>query len=175
MSDLLGDTQGLRAQTVSFNAVHSLPGPAGAFAFKLSECPGLAHLLGARAIVEIVSDSLTCQVIGPASASKAVSLHVAVVPFSEDALDRPSTADQVMTIPGSTFVQHSLYVGAVPASLGFAPETAHQLKPTPVHGEPPMVVGHCTITGGTGTDAALLKLSGVLSVQGIGYVRPWSS
>jgi hypothetical protein len=175
MSDLLGDTAGLRTQTVPFNAVHELSGASGHFAFDLTGAQGLSHLLDSRAIVQIESDSLSCQVIGPASASKAVSAHVAVIPSSSTEADHPTTALQVLTVPGSAFIQHSLYVGAVPASLRFAPEVAHQLKPTPVHGRPPMVVGYFTITGGTAADAAYLKLTGVLSVQGIGYVKPWAS
>nr|QQG34643.1 HP3 [Sesame deltaflexivirus 1] len=170
MSELLGETKSLRTQTVDFNAVHTILGPASSGHFLLSECAGLKQLLPARAVVEVVSESLSVQVVGPASASKAVSAHVAVIPANAP---EPTTEAQVLTISGSAFVQHSLYVGAVPAQLRFASEVAHQLKPTPVFGQLPKVVYHCTVTGGATGDKTFLRLSGTVTVEGVGYVSPW--
>jgi len=175
MSEVIGDTSDLHVNTIPFNAVHTLTGAHGSFAFKLEEASGLKHLLTARASVRIVSDSLTCQVIGPASAAKAVSAHVAVIPHTTNADDLPTTPAHVLTIGGSAFIQHSLYVGALPAPLNFAQEVAHQIKPTPILGGPPMVVGHYTVTGGVNTDTVFLRVSGVISVDGIGFVKPWST
>lgn len=174
MSEVIGDTSALHVNTIPFNAVHTLTGAHGSFAFKLQEASGFKHLLVARASAKIVSESLTVQVIGPASAAKAVSAHVAVIPFSSDAADLPTTPAHVLTIGGSAFVQHSLYVVALPAPLSFTQEVAHQIKPAPILGGPPMVVGHYTVTGGVNTDTVFVRVSGILSVDGIGFVRPWS-
>jgi hypothetical protein len=171
MSEVIGDTRELHQNTINFNAVHTVSGASGFGHFRLETCSGLQHLLNARASVRIVSSSLTCQVIGPVSAAKAVSAHIAVIPSNATAW--PTTAAQILTIGGSAFVQHSLYVGAPTAPLQFSQEAAHQLKPSPVLGSAPEIVFQYTITGGTDADSAYLRISGVLAVDGIGFVTPW--
>lgn len=171
MSDVLGDTSHLHQHRIAFNAVHTLVGPSGHGAFSLVDAPGLRHLLSSRASVKIVSSGLTCQVIGPPAADKAVSVHVAIVPST--APSHPKSEAQILTIGGSTFTQHSLYVGAVSSPLAFSPEVAHQIKPRPLVGESPLVVFVFTITGGTKDDKANLRVSGEIEVDGIGYVQPW--
>jgi hypothetical protein len=170
-SEVLGNVGELHVTTINFNAVHTVTGGSGAGFFDLAECTGLKHLLSARASAKIVSNSLTCQVIGPASAAKAVSAHLGVIPTS--CASTPTTAEEVMTIGGSAFVQHSLYVGAQSANLLFSQEVSHQLKPTVVIGSPPRVVFHYTVTGGASTDIVHFRISGVLTVDGIGFVVPW--
>jgi len=171
MSDVLGDTTHLHQHRIDFNAVHTIVGASSHGSFCLVDSSGLRHLLSSRASVKIVSQSLTCQVIGPASADKAVSIHVAVIPAT--ATGHPTSEAQILTIGGSAYAQHSLYVGALAVPLAFSTEVAHQIKPAPVVGEPPLVVYVCTITGGTNSDKAYLRISGTIEVDGIGYVQPW--
>jgi hypothetical protein len=171
MADVIGDLSHLRLTRIAFNAVHEVSGAEGSGHFSLLSAKGVKHLIGARALVKIVSDSLTCQVIGPASADKAVSAHIAVIPSTSS--DWPSTASEVLTIGGSAFIQHSLYVGALAAPLQFTQEVAHQIKPAPVVGSPPEVVYQFTITGGSASSKAYLRISGVLEVDGVGFVASW--
>jgi hypothetical protein len=69
----------LTATIVPFNAVHEVTGASGSGHFILSSATGFRALARPRAYVKIVSDSLTCQIIGPASADKAVSAFVAIL------------------------------------------------------------------------------------------------
>lgn len=172
MSELLGDTSDLHTNRIPFSAVITTTGAASSGHVLLSALSGFSHLLPSRAAVKIVSDSLLCRVVGPASATKAVSCHVAVLPGN--CSEWPSTPAEILTIGGSAFVQHSLFVAPSSAPLRFAPEVAHQLKPPPVYGQPPCVVYHSTITGGAATDTAYICVSGVIEVDGIGFVKSWS-
>lgn len=174
MSEVIGDISHLHSNTVPFSAVFELIGSSGSFAHPLVKAEGFKHLLVARASVRVVDGTLTCKVVGPISASKAVSVLVAIVPHNEDNL-YPTTARQVLTVGGNAFVQHSVYVKPEAVAVEFAPEVAHQLKPKPVVGELPCVVGHFTITGGTSTDIAYLTVAGRLAVDGVGFAQSWSS
>lgn len=172
MSELLGDTRDLHTSRVAFRAVITVTGSSASGHVPLTSLPGFRHLLSARASARIVSETLTCQVIGPASATKAVSCHVAVLPATCQVW--PSSPPEILTIGGCAFVQHSLFVAPSVAPLAFAPEVAHQLKPTPVFGQPPEVVYHCTITGGAATDSAYICIIGDIEVDGIGFVQSWA-
>jgi len=114
---------------------------------------------------------LICKVVGPASATKAVSCHVAVLPAGLS--EWPTSPAAILTIGGSAFVQHSLFVAPTSVPIRFASEAAHQLKPTPLFGKPPVIVYHSTITGGQATDTAYICVSGLLEVDGIGFVKSW--
>merc|ERR1712110_915909 len=102
--------------------------------------------MGSRAKVEIVSDSLTVKVIGPASADKAVTLCVAVVPSSSEVC--PTTDAQVLTIGGAAYAQHSVYIGVQDVPLRFAAEASHLIKPRPLIGSLPKVVYTFNLIGG---------------------------
>lgn len=171
MSEVIGDTGHLHDNRVPFCAVHTVKGLSDSGHFTLSTCSGFKHLLTARASIRIVSSSLNCMVIGPAAADKAISAHIAVVPAGLKSY--PTSAAQIMTIGGSAYVQHSLYVVTSPVPLSFAPEVAHQLKPKPVIGEEPEVVFHFTITGGSVNTEAFIKISGYLEVDGVGFATSW--
>lgn len=173
MSDLIGDTSQLKSTVIGFNAVHEATGASGSGRFALLECLGVKHLLSPRAFVRIVSDSLTCQVIGPATASAAVTAHIAVIPSAVEAGDLPTQPRQILTIGGSAFVQHSLYIGAPKAELKFSEGVAHQIKPTPLVGDPPAVVYHYTVTGGGTNSVVHFKISGSIEVDGVGFTRTW--
>jgi len=171
MSNLIGDTSNLHTTRIPFHAVHELVGIFGSGHFPLLDCNGIKHLVSARATVRIVSDQLSCQVIGPAAADKAVTVHVAVIPSTAPAW--PTTAAHLLTIGGSAFTQHSLYVGASATPLAFTQEVAHQIKPRPLVGSPPEVVYYFSVTGGVATTVSYLRISGILEVDGVGYVQPW--
>lgn len=168
---VIGDVSQLHQNRIAFNAVRSITGSSVHGHFALSSAAGFAHLASARASVRIVSDTLRCQIIGPAAADKAVSAYVAVIPSTAPAF--PTTAQHILTIGGSAFVQHSLYVGAKTEPLSFSQEVAHTIKPTPLVGSPPEVVFFVEVTGGANTDVSTLRISGHLEVDGIGYVQPW--
>lgn len=174
MSEVVGDTSHLHDNTVPFSAVITLTGASNHFAVPLTRAEGFKHLLTARASVRIVSGSLTCKAVGPASASKAVTVLAAIVPVNEDNI-YPQTPVQVLTVGGHAFVQHSLYVTPTPTRIDFAPEVAHQIKPTPLVGSPPCVAGHFTVTGGAASDITYFTVSGLLSVDGVGFAKSWSS
>lgn len=172
MSEVIGDTSHLHRNTVPFSAVIELRGASGAIAAPLCSATGFKHLLAARASVEIVSGSLTCRVVGPVSPTKALTAIVAIVP--EDASSEyPTTASQTLTVGGNAFAQHSLFVRPESVPLDFAPEVAHQLKPKPLVGLPPYVVGHFTLNGHTEGDVSRLVISGRLAVDGVGFAKSW--
>jgi len=173
VSDVIGDTEYLRAKTIPFNAVHVVKGDSGSGYVALTNCLGFKHLLPPYAKVTILSDSLTCQVIGPVAADKAITAHVAVIPDQEKDFGWPTTPAAILTIGGSALVQHSLYVGARTAPISFANEAAHQIKPDPIVGNTPVVVYTFTVTGGAKTDVSYIKLSGLVEVAGIGFVKTW--
>lgn len=168
---IIGDTSHLTATLVPFNAVYKVTGKKTSGHFRLTECLGFASLLRARASVRIVSSSLTVQVIGPARADKSVNAYVAIVPASLDSW--PTTSTGILTIGGSTFVQHSLYIAPTPSSLLFNPEVAHQIKPTPVIGQQPEVVYLVEVIGGEDRDESLLRISGQIDISGVGFVPTW--
>lgn len=174
MSEVVGDTGYLHANTVPFSAVITLTGASGHFSADLVTAVGFSHLLSARASVKIVPGTLLCKAVGPASASKAVTVIAAIVPVNSEGI-YPKTPVDVLTIGGHAFVQHSLYVTPVPTKIDFAPEVAHQIKPKPLVGEPPCLVGHYTVTGGTSTDQTYFTLAGQLTVDGVGFAKSWSS
>lgn len=174
MSEVVGDTSYLHNNTVPFSAVLTLTGASGCFSADLVTAVGFSHLLSARASVNIVPGSLLCKVVGPASASKAATVIAAIVPVSKDNI-YPETPEDVLTIGGHAFVQHSLYVTPAPTTIDFAPEVAHQLKPTPLVGLPPCIVGHYTLTGGTSTDKSYFTLTGRLAVDGVGFTKSWAT
>lgn len=175
MSELLGDTSELHSSVVPFHAVSTARGASGSGSFKLMSALGVRHLVSARASVKINSDNLTCQVIGPAAADKAVEAFLAVIPASaaSDDLELPTTKAHIMTIGGSAYLQHSLYVPSSIAPLSFAPEVAHQIKPQPLFGEPPLIVYSYTVTGGNKDTEIIFRVSGSLTVDGVGFARSW--
>lgn len=171
MSSIVGDTTELNQTRIAFNAVHTVTGAEGHGHFHLTAARGFSHLTSARASVRLLPGSLKCQVIGPAAPDKAVDAYIAVLPAS--APEWPSQAAEILTIGGSAFTQHSLYVGAQVTDLGFSQDVAHQLKPLPLVGHPPVIVYCYNVTGGTARSVAHLRVSGFLEVSGIGYVQPW--
>lgn len=173
MGDLIGDSAFLHQNRVPFHAVYSARGASGSGSFLLTTAAGVKHLLSARASVKVVSDKLTCQVIGPAAADKAVEAFVAVVPATAADGELPTTIEEIMTIGGSSYLQHSLYVPSTIVPLSFAQEVAHQIKPSPLIGEPPLVVFAYNVTGGVPGSIVRFRISGVLEVDGIGFAKSW--
>lgn len=171
MTDVIGDTSDLHARTVRFQAVHSVTGPTPTGAFKLIDASGFKQFLAGRASAKLLTETLTVRVIGPASASIAVTAHIAIIPASIERL--PTTGAELMTIAGSAFCQHSLYLGSPPVPLGFPPGVAHTLIPEPVVGELPQVVYSIIVTGGAAASTCLIQLSGSVALDGVGFVETW--
>lgn len=171
MSDLVGETQHLHRKTVPFKAVHRVQGSSASGHFPLSEARGFKQLTSSRAYVKVLSDSLKCQVIGPASASVAIHASVAITPSGLDGW--PTETSEVLTIGGSCYVQHSVYAPSVPAAIGFSAEAAHLIKPKPQIGSSPEVVYSVEVVGGTAASVTLIVLSGFLDVEGIGFTQTW--
>lgn len=172
-SDIIGDVSQLRQTTINFHAVETIVGSTVSGSFDLVDATGFKHLISARAIAKLLSDSLRCQVIGPSAPDKAVTAYVAILPDSLDDDDLPTTASEILTVGGSAFTQHSLYVGSQVTPLGFAQEVSHQLKPAPHVGSLPKVVYHINVIGGDDSSESYLRLSGQLLVEGVGFVKSW--
>nr|QYF50209.1 MAG: hypothetical protein [Sichuan deltaflexi-like virus 3] len=170
---LIGDTAQLHQTRIAFNAVITVTGPSGYHHEPLASATGFVQLVGARASVRVVSETLVCQVIGPASANRSVDAFVCVLPASLPAASFPTTAAQILTVGGSAFCQHSIYVGSTPVPLAFAQEVAHQLKPAPLVGSPPEVCFYYNVAGGGANDTVHLRVSGLLEVDGVGFVQSW--
>jgi hypothetical protein len=171
MAEIIGDTSHLTQTRVPFNAVHRVSGASRSGHFSLVECAGVASLIRSRAQVRIASESLRCQVVGPAAADQATVLHVAIVPSTCNSW--PSSDTDILTIGGSAFCQHSLFVAPAAVPLSFSPEVAHQIKPAPLVGSAPEVVYQLTIVGGAEGSRAHIKISGELEVSGIGFIATW--
>jgi hypothetical protein len=171
MSDLVGDTSHLNEDTVDFSATHELRGLEGSGHFSLVEANGFKQLIGPRASVKIVSETLGVEVIGTPTAEEAVSVHVAVLPSTVTSF--PTTRQQIATVAGSTSVTDSVYRGSERRPLRFSVEVAHQIKPKPQVGESPEVAYWFKIVGGTQTSSATLKVTGQVRVQGVGFVQTW--
>lgn len=171
-SEIIGDVTHLHRNRVPFSAVHTATGSCGDGDFLISEARGFRQLVVSRAYVRIDPASLQCQVIGPASATIAVTAHIAVIPSAHR--DLPDSAPDLLTIAGGAFVQHSLFTGSEVRPLGFAVEVSHVLKPKPVIGTEPRVVFHYTASGASATSQVHIKISGFLEVDGIGFVQTWA-
>jgi len=172
MSDsVVGDRAILTRTLVPFNAVATVSGTNTHGHFTLSHANGFRQLIRARAHVTIVSNSLTCQVIGPVAADKTINAYVGVVPSTLNSF--PSSSNAVLTIGGSAFATHALVVGAKPVPLLFAPEVAHQIKPQPLIGEPPEIVYFLQVIGGSAADTSLIRISGSVEVEGVGFTATW--
>jgi len=171
MGDLIGDVQELRSTRIPFHAVHTVTGSAVHGHFPLMGCTGISHLAASRASVRIVSEGLTCQIIGPATAANAVEAYIAVIPSTSPVW--PTTGANILTIGGSAYCQHSVYVGSVIAPLSFTQEVAHQIKPAPLVGSPPEVVFVSNVVGGTAASVVNIRISGILEVDGVGFVQTW--
>jgi len=171
MSDLIGDTSQLHSTRIPFNAIHTVVGHEQHGSFLLSEAVGFIHVIDSRATVKIVSSSLLCQVLGAPSADTAVSAYIAIIPASFQ--PTPSSSDHILTIGGSAFCQHSLYVPPTLVPLAFSQDVAHQLKPVPLLGSPPRVAYAVQVVGGTTQSRSTIRISGVIEVDGVGFVQSW--
>lgn len=170
--NLLGDLSELTATGVKFNIAFQVTGASGHVRHTLSGLGGLAPFLQGRAFARIVGDSLTVKVTGSVTQSRSIDVHVCIIPATFP--DYPQTGHGVASVPGSCFAQHSVTSSGEPAILSFPDGVANQLKPSPVWGEPPALVVVHEILGGTQTSTATVKVSGVLEVGGIGFVRTWT-
>lgn len=171
MSEVIGDVSHLRDHITEFNIVVTITGASGFSDFPLLGASGFQKLIAGRAYVKILPESLTCRVIGPVSASNAIACHVALLPAGLP--NYPTTASQVLGIPGSALTRDSLYSSSVPVPLRFSPEVAHVLKPATLVGEPPQVVYCYTLVGGTSTSESLLHISGQVELSGVGFLKTW--
>lgn len=171
MSDLVGDTQHLHNRSIEFSAVHTVTGNQLHGSFNLAESPGFAKLAGSHASVKIVSESLACDIIGPASASVASTGAIAVIPVT--APHNPDTVAKVLSIGGSVYCVHSLYQAPIQQPVRFAAETAHQIKPKPLVGSAPKVVYALELEGASATSRILIRIRGVIEVDGTGFIQPW--
>jgi len=173
MSDinLLGDLSELKATRVNFNIALTCSGTSGHRCDRLDSLDGLTPYLTGRAFARIVSDSLSVSVSGSVSAARSIDVHCCIIPSTCSTY--PQTPALVTTVPGSVTVQHSVIATSTPAPLRFPDGVANQLKPAPVWGEPPSLVTHHEVLGGTATSSTIVKISGVLEVGGIGFVQTW--
>jgi hypothetical protein len=170
MAQFAGDTADITRETIHFCCIHELKGDKGHGSFSIADNKGFQAIAACRGVVQIVDDSLTCQVIGPPAADKATAVHVAIVPTLTSYPTKPS---EVASIGGSAYCEHSIYAGSRTATIAFAAEAAHQIKPTPVVGRPPVVCFYFNIVGADTTTVALLKVSGTVRVTGTGFVKTW--
>jgi len=170
-SEVIGDTSHLHRRVVRFSAVHTSVGQRGPINFLLADCTGFSHLVAPYASVHIQESSLTAKVIGPASATVAVQAHIAVVPSTF--ATSPESASQVMLIGGSIFIQHSLFVAPTLSQLEFSPEASYQIKPRPVLGSLPRVLGHYDVVGGSAVSTVHVIISGTVALDGVGFVHPY--
>jgi hypothetical protein len=171
MSDLVGDTAHLHRRTIPFKIAYTLSGAEGHGHFAIPTANGFKQLAASRASVRIVSDSLRCQVLGPASPSVALEAYVAIVP--KDLESWPTKPAQLLTIGGSCYCQHSIYSPSRTVPIEFSAEAAHQIKPTPLVGSAPEVVYYFQAVGGETTTTSYLCLSGLIEVDGIGFTQTW--
>lgn len=171
MSDLIGDTRPLTQDIVPFNIVRVLTGPSGSGHFAIPTAQGFKQLASCRASVKIISDTLRCQILGPASASVAPECYVAILPDSVRSW--PTAPEEILTIGGSAYCQHSVYSPSRAVPIRFAAEAAHQIKPTPVVGEEPHVAYSYNVVGGDDETKCFLRLSGEMRVDGIGFTQTW--
>jgi hypothetical protein len=170
MSEFVGDSAHIADDIVTFSCVKALKGANGHGHFSLSKAKGFAEIVACRGVARIVSDTLSVQVIGPPASDKATAVYVAVIP---EVSTYPTDIEEILSIGGSAYVEHSLYSGSRPVSLKFAAEAAHQIKPTPLIGSPPTVVFYFDIIGGDSSSNAFLKISGQVNVRGTGFVKTW--
>jgi len=171
-SDVIGDVAELKETLVPFSSVTKVTGTSGAGSFPLASSPGLVKLLAAHGTGRIVEDSLQCRIIGPVGADQAASAVIAVIPSTCSPL--PDSISKLLTVPGHAFVKSSVYVPETLQALSFAVGAAHQLKPIPLVGDPPLVVYHYTILGGSQKSEAYIVISGRVSVEGVGFVPAWA-
>lgn len=171
MSDLVGDIEYLHKTRIEFSAVHSVRASELKGSFLLASVAGFAKVAASRAKVNIVSDSLKCDIIGPASPSAATVGAVAVVPKSVE--ETPNSIGGVLSIGGSVYCVHSLYQAPVQQPLRFAAEVSHLIKPVPQVGEAPRVVYCIEVEGGTQSTKVLIRVQGVVEVDGVGFINTW--
>lgn len=171
--DVIGDVAQLRQTLVNFNAVETVIGASVSGSFDLDDATGFSHLVAVRALARIQSDSLRCQVIGPSAPDKAIVAYVAVLPDTASDSNIPTEPADILTVGGSIFTQHSLYVGSQVTPVGFSQDVAHQVKPRPHVGSPPKIVYHIDVIGGDDTSVTFLRISGQLVVEGVGFVKSW--
>lgn len=169
--NLLGDLSELTATRVNFNIAILLTGSSGHTRLKLKAQSGISPFLTGRAFARLVSDSLQLKVTGSVTSTRSIDVHACVIPSSEDTY--PSTSHEVATVPGSCFAQHSVTSSGSPAPLNFPDGVTGQIKPSPIYGEEPDIVIVHEILGGSATSTATVKISGVLEVGGVGFVRTW--
>ncbi|KAE8238394.1 hypothetical protein A4X09_0g7110 [Tilletia walkeri] len=170
MSDLVGDTTHLHRTTVPFSASHKIVGHEIHGSFLLSDATGFSSVASSRASVKIVSDSLSCKIIGPAAADKAVSTAVAILP---ETASNPTAFEHILSIGGFAYLEHSVYNSPGSVPVAFAAEAAHQIKPKPLVGSPPKVVYYHRVLGGDGKSVSHLVVQGLLEVDGVGFVKSW--
>jgi len=170
MAQFAGDTAGITDEVIAFSCVKQVTGESGAGSFDIASNRGFASIAACRGVVEIVGDSLTCQVIGPPSSQQATAVHLAIVP---ELTSYPTTAAEVMSIGGSAYCEHSVYAGSRLSPISFAAEAAHQIKPKPIVGLPPQVVYYFDIIGADASTKAYIKVSGRVKVSGTGFVKTW--
>lgn len=167
---VVGDTGELVKKTITAKATHRVTGASGHFHFKLAEAPGISKYFSSHAKV-VIAGPITVTLSGPVTSTIATSASIAVIP--DKYTDFPQTEDQVISLQGSTRVQHSLLVGAELRPLEFGHETAEQLKPKTLIDYPPVVVGHFTISGGAAASTALVVVSCPLVVEGVAHHKTW--
>lgn len=97
-------------------------GPAGHAHFALASAVDFSHLLASSALVKLVGNTLRYQVIGTAAADEAFDTYIAMLPTASPAW--PNTEAQILTVPGSAFTQHPMYVGSQVTQLLFAQEVS---------------------------------------------------
>jgi hypothetical protein len=172
-SDVLGDTSHLTRQSIPFSGVITIKGTSGVFCHPLSKFAGLSSYIPAFAKVTLVG-SLICTVEGPVAADKALTARVAVIPTNAWSSDsKPTTKAHVLQLPGNVYLASSVYTTSPTATLEFGPEVTHQLKPLPVSGSPPTVVGWYELLGGAKDSEVNVQIRGEITVSGVGFMKTW--
>ncbi len=162
MSEVIRKTSPPHYREIPFHAVHSVKGNSGAGSFVLSKAKGFSAVCAAHGHIRLVADSLQVQIIGDLATDQSCDLSVCLVPDGQSPL--PSTSEEILTVPGSTFTQHSVYLRSTLQPLGFPPEV----------GKEPRVVYYFKILYGYSVTEAIIRVSGRVAVDDdVGFTQTW--
>jgi len=169
-SDVLGDVQELRLQTITVPSTHSGTGHNSTGFFKLAETDELEHYIDSHATVNIVGD-ITIEVSGPVSSTIATTAVVALYP--DKYATGPTTKAHVVSLEGRINVQHSLLVGSVLGAPKKAREVGESLKVKTLVDYPPVVAYHVDIAGGTAQSSWTITAHVPIVVGGVSHHKTW--
>lgn len=171
MSEFTGDTSHLKRDTVPFSAVFTFEGVSGSGAVKLTDNLSISRIIAGRAYVSLDPSSLTIELISPPSPDKAAHLTAAVIPSTVSS--PPKLTEHILTVPGSVLIRSSTYDTTLPSSIQLAPGVAHQLVPPPLIGDPPQLVFAYHIAGASSDTKGHVRLSGTITLGGVGFIQTW--